>query len=62
MNTKQTSISRRQALTLAAALTLAVGTASVAVGGITHAPQAAPAVTQVVSPAAQPAHSTEADD
>ena len=62
MNTQQTSITRRQALALAAALTLAVGTASVAVAGIAHTPQAAPAATQVVSPPAQPTHFAEADD
>jgi hypothetical protein len=61
MNAQTASIGRRQALALAAALTLAVGTAVAAVGGIAHTPASAPAavVTHVAQTAA-PAH--EEDD
>jgi hypothetical protein len=61
MNPQPSSIGRRQALALAAALTLAVGTAVAAVGGIarTSAPAPAAVVTHVALTAA-PAH--EEDD
>ena len=62
MNTKLT-FSRRQALALAAALTLAVGTATAAVAGLAHTPSpvaARPAIAAPVVPAAPPAQ--EVDD
>ena len=64
MNTTTSSIGRRQALALAAALTLAVGTAVAAIGGIARTPAAGPAASTTVTPAlVQPAQSFhEADD
>jgi hypothetical protein len=63
MKTESTSISRRQALALAAALTLAVGTAVAAVGGIAHTPTAAAPAAAVFAPVAQTAvPAREADD
>jgi hypothetical protein len=63
MNTQQTSITRRQALALAAALTLAVGTAAAAVGGIAHTSRpAAPTASAVVAQPAQSIPAREADD
>ena len=62
MNSETPSISRRQALALAAALTLAVGTAVAAVGGIAHTPTAAPPAA-LLAPVAQTAvPAREADD
>lgn len=63
MDTETPPISRRQALALAAALTLAVGTAMAAVGGIAHTPTAAAPTAAVLAPVAQTAvPAREADD
>ena len=63
MNTTTSSIGRRQALALAAALTLAVGTAVAAIGGIARTPAAAPPAPSVTSTLVQPAqHFHAADD
>ena len=62
MNTEPASIGRRQALALAAALTLAVGTAVAAVGGIAHTPRPAPTASAVVAPVAQPAAPVHEED
>ena len=63
MDTQQTSITKRQALALAAALTLALGTAGAALTGLAHTP-APPAAASTVLPAtpasAPPIH--EVDD
>ncbi len=53
MHTQQTSITRRQALALAAALTLALGTAGAALTGIAHRPAPPAAVSSVSSVAPQ---------
>jgi hypothetical protein len=64
MNDQSPPVSRRQALALAAALTLAVGTAAAAVGGIARTtPPRAHAVSALVAPAAPPAApAQEVDD
>ena len=49
MHTQQTSVAKRQALALAAALTLALGTAGAARLGIAHSP-APPAAVSSVAP------------
>jgi hypothetical protein len=63
MDTQQTSITKRHALALAAALTLALGTAGAALTGLAQTP-APPAAVSAVAPAipasAPPIH--EADD
>lgn len=62
MNTKLT-FTKRQALALAGALTLAVGTAAAAVAGLAHTPSpvtSRPAIAAPVAPAAPPAQ--EVDD
>jgi hypothetical protein len=62
MNAQPASIGRRQALALAAALTLAVGTAVAAVGGIAHTPRSAPAPSPVATPVLQAAAPAHEDD
>lgn len=49
MHTQQTSITKRQALALAAALTLALGTAGAALTGIAHRPAPPAAVSSVAT-------------
>jgi hypothetical protein len=61
--TPPSSVGRRQAMALAAALTLAVGTAVAAIGGIARTPAAAPPAASVTPALVQPAqHFPEADD
>jgi hypothetical protein len=63
MDTTPSSIGRRQAMALAAALTLAVGTAVAAIGGIARTPAAAPSSASVTPTLVQPAQQVhEVDD
>ena len=62
MHTQQTSISKRQALALAAALTLALGTAGAALMGIAHRPAPPAAVSSVAPQVSGPARAVQEMD